>query len=60
MGDLSTVCPCGHKACFHPSQAQQTARLADSGGQYSGECKGGTVSVHCRCITPREEVIANG
>ena len=50
MPDLATRCPCGHTANYHPSLKQQA-----SGGR---ECKGGT-SVHCRCITDRERVIAS-
>lgn len=55
---LSATCACGHMACYHPTDAQQSMRLAASDGQIAGECKGGT-SAHCRCITSREQVIAD-
>lgn len=55
---VAITCPCGHLACYHPSAAQQEVRLRATGGQFSGECKGGT-SAHCRCVTPREEVIGD-
>lgn len=57
MSGLETVCACGHKACFHPSAAQQAVQIAKTNGRYSGECKGGPSSLHCRCITSREEVM---
>lgn len=58
MGGLSAVCSCGHTANFHRSLEQQAAYLAGSDGRYPGECEGGS-TIHCRCITDRESVIAH-
>lgn len=59
--DLATMCPCGHAAHFHPSQAQLDVRWRETRGQWGKECAGGLYpSPACRCQTSREQVIAAG
>lgn len=57
MSELSTVCGCNHRACYHPSDKQQAEQIKATDGRYAGECKGG-VGSHCRCVVSREEVIS--